>query len=986
MKKTIAILQILSILLWNSWNLTAVVADDSDVFGMNIEPNVLILFDSSGSMNDTITSNPYDPAVTQSPATYVATKVYRKYTRRSDCDPLPRPCYKVYKDTVAEVPNAEARDALHTSPALPTTTGYWTGRIGGNTVDLFYGNYLNYLFGTCVASVCEEKKIDIAKRVVGNIINNTNGVRFGVMKFWGNGSQGNGGASMVSTIGSSKSSMITAINNITPSGFTPLGEMLSDGGRYFRGETLRNGNTYSSPIQYACQPNFVILMTDGLQNGSLDVRDIAYNRYHSDHASSLTGTQNVIVHTVGFGITDADERAAANDVLQTAAANGGGSFYYSADSAQLERALQDAISQILAATFSFATPVVPTTGTAGVARAYLASFQSNPTRPFWRGYLKAYNRDADGLIQVDANGVPLVSALQWDAGEQLSTKSASSRTIYTLVSGTRNDFTTSNSNITNAMVNASSSAEKNKIINFTRGIDTYDEDLDSNTSEERQWKLGDIFHSTPVLVRPPFANSTDSSYNTFKSSSASRTTVLLAGANDGMLHAFRESDGAELWAFIPPDQLDDLKELTATSAQHDFLVDGSPVAADVKIGATPTWKTVVMFGLRRGGRYYYALDITDPTNPLYMWSFTDARLGETWSEPVFGRIKLSDDTTKYVAFVGGGYDTASNNSTGKAFFVIDLATGTKLWEYYNPGSVSDDRQYMNFSIAAPPRAVDLNSDGHVDRVYIGDVGGQLWKFDFSTPATISGGVITNWNPSQTGKRFFVASPSQTNPPLTGEYYPAQAIYTAPAVARDAAKNLWVYFGTGDRNHPNNTSSNRFYAIKDTTEVNGAAVMTQGSYFQESSLTDVTAGTGSVTQGFYIRLGVNAAGTVVNANEKILSSVDAFASVVFFTTFTPTTATVCNGGGGDARLYAVNLTTGDAALNLTTGGVLPSGSAAVSAARGIGTGIPSRPIVTIDQNGNIGNPYIITGTTNQQVTNTPVPALSTKRLVGWREVF
>lgn len=280
----------------------------------------------------------------------------------------------------------------------------------------------------------------------------------------------------------------------------------------------------------------------------------------------------------------------------------------------------------------------------------------------------------------------------------------------------------------------------------------------------------------------------------------------------------------------------------------------------------------------------------------------------------------------------------------------------------------------------------MNNDGHVDRVYIGDVGGQLWKFDFSTPATISGGVITNWNVAQTGKRFFVGAPSQANPPAAGEFYPAQGLYNPPSLALDTARNLWVYFGTGDRNHPNNTSSNRFYGIKDTTEVSGAAVMTQGSYFQESSLTDVTAGTAAGTQGYYIRLGVNAAGTVVNPNEKILSAVDVFASVVFFTTFTPTTATVCGGGGGDAKLYAVNLTTGDAAIDLTTGGVLPAGTAAMAAVKNIGTGIPSRPIVTIDQNGNIGNPYIITGTTNQQVTNTPVPALSTRKLVGWREVF
>jgi type IV pilus assembly protein PilY1 len=942
----------------------------------------MILFDSSGSMSDSIFSSPYDAATTyNTPLTYTTTKVYRKFTSKSACGSLPRPCYKEYANTIGNVNNSSAQSAL-------STTGYWSGSIGGSTVSLFYGNYLNYL--ACSTCSATEQKIVIAKRVVTNIINNTNGVRFGVMRFANNGSMGSGGGGMVATIGTGKATMVTAINAINPSGYTPLGEQLSDAGRYYRGATLRDGNTYPSPIQYACQPNFVILMTDGLQNGSLDVRDIAYNRYANpatnDHASWLTGTQNVIVHTVGFAI-DPAEKTAANDVLQTTATNGGGTFFYSDDSAQLEQALQNAISQILAATFSFATPVVPTTGTAGVARAYLASFQSNPTRPFWRGYLKAYNRDADGLIQVDANGIPLVSALAWDAGNELAVnKPASSRTVYTIIGGTRNDFTTGNASITTGMLNASSSTEKDNIINFTRGVDTFDEDLDSNTSEQRQWKLGDIFHSTPVLVRPPFAASTDASYNSFKAANSGRTTVVLAGANDGMMHAFRESDGAELWGFIPPDQLDDLKDLTASSAQHDFLVDGSPIAADVKIGATPTWKTIVMFGQRRGGRNYYALDITNTTNPLYMWSFTDTKMGETWSEPVIARIKMSDGTSKFVGFAGGGYDTAANNSSGKAFYVIDLENGTKLWEYYNPGSVSDDRQYMNFSLAASPRAVDLNNDGHVDRVYIGDVGGQLWKFDVSKPATIAGGVITNWNPAQTGKRFFVGAPSQANPAAAGEYYPAQAIYTPPALALDTAKNLWVYFGTGDRNHPNNASANRFYGIKDTTELNGVADMTQGSYFQESSLTDVTAGTGTVTQGYYIRLGVNASGTVVNPSEKILSAVDAFAGVVFFTTFTPTTVTVCGGGGGDARLYAVNLTTGDAALNLTTGGVLPAGTAAVSAARGIGTGIPSRPIVTIDQNGNIGNPYIITGTTNQQVTNTPVPALSTKRLVGWREVF
>ena len=959
-RKALALVQIVCIIFLNVSHVRMARADDSDIFGSNIEPNVLILFDNSGSMDEKVPASGYNPSTTYTtPNTYTAAKVYRKYTKKKDCKPDSKPCYKVYANTVSAVSSSSAQTALNSA-------GYWSGKISGSSVDLFVGNYLNY--SKCTPCQADEKKIVVAKRVVNNLVTNVEGVRFGVMKF----KYSPLGAAMVAPVGSSISTITTAVNALSSDGTTPLGEQLRDGGNYFKGTYTG----YSSPIQYSCQPSYIILMTDGEQNGSLNMKTEATNRFTQDHSTSFTGTQNVIVHTVGFNVSS--NSTAVND-LKTTAANGGGSYYTAESETELEAALQDAISQILEATFSFATPVVPTTGASGTSRAYLASFQSNPSRPFWQGYLKAYNRDSNGLIPVDANGLP-TGTPAWDAGQALSTKTPASRTIYTLVSGARESFTTSNSAITDTLLGVSGSTEKNKVINYLRGTpDSNDEDGDGDTTEDRPWKLGDIFHSTPVLVSPPFRASSDSTYTAFKAAQASRTTVLIAGANDGMLHAFRESDGAELWAFIPPDSLDNLVDLTEASGGHEYSVDSSPIAADVKIGSS--WKTIVIFGQRRGGKNYYALDITDTSNPVYMWTFNHARLGESWSEPAIGKIKMNDGTDKWVAFVGGGFDSTfanygSSNVVSEAFFAIDLSNGSKLWEFSSTVANSSDAAYMNFSLPAAPTAVDLDGDGYIDRVYIADVGGQVWKFDMSKAASLVSGTVKNCSSITDtgcwmGKRLFAAASSQSNPPAAGEYYPAQGMYSPPTLAYDGNRNLWLFMGSGDRYHPNNTAANRFYGIKDDTTI------ANGSTLTESSLTNVSSGTGTVTQGWYVPL---------NSNEKILASADVFNSVVLFTSFTPSTAAVCGGGGGDAKLYSINMTTGDAALNLTSGTVAVAGTAALTLAKTIGSGIPSKPIIIMSQSGNRATPYVISGTTNQQLSTTPVPPITVRRLVGWREVF
>ena len=257
--------------------------------------------------------------------------------------------------------------------------------------------------------------MDIAKEVINGLLDSVQvgNIRFGVMTFHYDSSTGNGdGARVIAQVGSSVSAMKTAVNNLSPTGNTPLGDALYDVGQYYKGQKTGNNTQgpFTSPIQLECQPNFVIFITDGMQTaGTRTMPAEATNRYTQDHASALTGTQNVILHTVGFGVTvntTAAETQAAYDTLSQSAKNGGGQFYISDDETALQRALQDAIRRIVQATFTFATPVVPTTSTTGSTKAYLAAFRSDPSNPFWRGFLKAYQRDSSGLVPVDANGVP----------------------------------------------------------------------------------------------------------------------------------------------------------------------------------------------------------------------------------------------------------------------------------------------------------------------------------------------------------------------------------------------------------------------------------------------------------------------------------------------------------------------------------------------------------------------------------------------------
>ena len=444
--------------------------------------------------------------------------------------------------------------------------------------------------------------------------------------------------------------------------------------------------------------------------------------------------------------------------------------------------------------------------------------------PGWQGHLRAYDVTTMALVQTAYTTLQTVSesdnsggrnqpngaTVAWDAGELLDSRSPDSRTIYTATRLNRNltnqlvrtDFTTVPANVTALAPFLQENNGKNaELINFIRG-------------EDRYWKLGDIDHSNPVVVGPPDKNSPlmgQTGYSDFADANVNRTKVVYVGSNDGMIHCFRVTDGEELWGFIPYNLLPRLKEMFIPNGyspgyhlDRKVYVDGSPSVADVYYGSPASWHTVLICGqgkgygssLAGGLNYYFALDVTNPADPLPLWEFTHARMGETWSVPAIARVGLSAGPT-WVAFMGSGYDNDNDINTviGNRFYAINIAPTRTSSSNSVQATLRTPYTFANFNTNASPQpsgfrftnipnaipgsptAFDLNQDGNVESVYFGDLDGRLYKLN-----------TTNADPT-----------TWPTPPAiyTDKYhYP---IITKPAVWMDTTRGSTtprVYFGTG----------------------------------------------------------------------------------------------------------------------------------------------------------------------------------------------
>jgi type IV pilus assembly protein PilY1 len=424
--------------------------------------------------------------------------------------------------------------------------------------------------------------------------------------------------------------------------------------------------------------------------------------------------------------------------------------------------------------------------------------------------------------------------------------------------------------------------------------------------------------------------------------------VIYVGTNEGMLHAFDDSNGSEKWAFIPPDLLPQLKNI-AEGVGHQYFVDGSPQAYtldgnhDGDFLDVGTDKVIIVFGERRGGTSYCALDVTNPDAPQYLWRIDNTvtgfeELGQSWSEPVIGKVKIDDGMggteDKTVAIIGGGY--SPDNSAGRSLYVINVLTGALVKNF----TVSDHAN-MTYSIPSIPLAVDTTFDGYINRVYVGDLGGQMWRFGFQRVDDEDNGVengnVGNWAP-----RLLFAT--NTGSPI---FYSPDLVLE-PGYA-------YLYFGTGDRTSPCATpETNRLFAVKDRNEDDVAFASRVGAEGKliEGDLVDLTAnliqdGTEQQVADTYSLLGTKDGWyiTMESTGEKILAAPVVIYGMVLFSTFVPDTDPCSY--GGDAYLYAVDYLSGVSVLDFDEEN---EGLHKTDRSLNIGHGIPTEAVVTINAEG------------------------------------
>ena len=672
--------------------------------------------------------------------------------------------------------------------------------------------------------------------------------------------------------------------------------------------------------------------------------------------------QHMVTYTVAFGVagtlpTTLDPAApgfawppaltgspTAIDDMWHAAYNGRGHYLSAADPQGLIDALDNAISDIQARTASNSAVAFNSTSLQTNSQVYRATFNSNR----WSGDLSAYALTLDpatNKLQVSANAA-------WDASTDIDQQVAANRTIVTYDGNQGINFDWAALTVPqkadlmtrpNGQVDTPAAGKAR--LNYLRGdrsceitsnaqcqVTEGGTTFNTKAFRVRTSALGDIVHSSPTYVGPSInrypENVDGKPYSGFAQSNLNRTGMLYVGSNDGMLHGIDDT-GKEVFGYIPSFLFSavsngGLHHLTDPGYVHQYYVDLSTTTADAYFnnGSQTDWHTVLLGGVRGGGKGVFALDVTRPASlatpagaaGAILWEFTDSDLGYTFSE--IRIVRMNND--KWAAVFGNGYNSdPAGDGTAKLFIVYldgsNLSSPIKL-ETGVGRLVNSDCQDTNSDCngLSTPSTADIDGDGSVDLIYAGDLHGNLWSFDVSSTNP------NNWQSAYgSGPVYTPLFQACSGTPCSKAN--RQPITSKPSVSRhpfqrnlSTRPNLMIMFGTGQylsTTDNTSTAQQSFYGVwdagqggKDRTDL-VAQTLTDSTAASGDPARTVTDNPVDYTTHFGWRIDFPTSG------ERVITDAVRFGDLVFFNSMIPAGG-VCSYGGSGWRM----------ALDIVNGGL------------------------------------------------------------------
>jgi type IV pilus assembly protein PilY1 len=662
-----------------------------------------------------------------------------------------------------------------------------------------------------------------------------------------------------------------------------------------------------SPVKknLSCQKNIVILISDGNWTGST-----------ADAIVADFNANNIKTYVVGFsaGATN------VNNYNNLAKAGGTTAPFFAKNSKELYDALNRAITA--------ATEIPQTLQQVSSKDALIKSSFLPLNDHQWKGYLKRQKIEAGKFVDL------------WEAGALLNTRAHSDRKIWTVNNNL--ELSIDNFKSTNAITLGSliyedltlqsDTARISKLINFVRGDDAYGEFGGS------RWKLTDIYHSKPLLVEAPIQEYSSQRTNTesyyrglngyagFRSQWKARRGVVYVGSNGGMLHAFDSLSGQELWSFVPPPVLNKLRNMESANVAMTntiYTVDGSPQVEDIFYKGA--WHTVLICGLGRGGRAYFALDITDPDRPFHLYSFENdainskvhywdasgaktsytytqlsgqpgfdySRLGEAFSEPVF-TLMPNEGSMRWVFVIGGGYYGLTKTSQKAVVSVVDAESGRIIKSIDLPDYASAN--FANgvtsqVSKMSPDSFLSLGSSGSL--IYFTDLQGKLWKL----------------NLSNSGDLFHIEQVLNAGATLAND----RLTFNKVAAFNLKGKALNFFFGTGnlfDATRSSDAIKNRLFSVKDNDFPGTRNLLGTYPLTLDQAIPDLTATSAqcasSLERGWYLNLESfkDTTGISLGKNWRALNTPVIYQQKIYLEVYQPDQANSC--GGGVTRLVVIDM--------------------------------------------------------------------------------